>query len=235
MIECFERASNPELPADDRRRLLNFIVVGGGPTSIEFAGELNQFIKEDVKRWYPELYLEARVKIIEVGKSLMSTYALDIQDYVREKFLKDNIEIITELSVKDIRRNEKNQTLVELSNGQVEAFGFMVWSTGVKSLDFIKELKLPHDKTGRILTNSKLQVLDNPNIYAIGDCGIIENKPYPPIAQVADQQAGYLAKKVFNKKLMSAENCPDFHYLHRGSMAYIGRERAVVDTRNAFT
>ena len=117
MIECFERASNPELPADDRRRLLNFIVVGGGPTSIEFAGELNQFIKEDVKRWYPELYLEARVKIIEVGKSLMSTYALDIQDYVREKFLKDNIEIITELSVKDIRRNEKNQTLVELSNG----------------------------------------------------------------------------------------------------------------------
>ena len=79
--------------------------------------ELNQFIKEDVKIWYPELYLEARVKIIEVGKSLMSTYALDIQDYVREKFLKDNIEIITELSVKDIRRNEKNQTLVELSNG----------------------------------------------------------------------------------------------------------------------
>ena len=61
--------------------------------------------------------MEARVKIIEVGKSLMSTYALDIQDYVREKFLKDNIEIITELSVKYIRRNEKNQTLVELSNG----------------------------------------------------------------------------------------------------------------------
>lgn len=63
----------------------------------------------------------------------------------------------------------------------------MVWSTGVKSLDFIKDLKLPHEQTGRILTNSKLQVLDNPSIYAIGDCALMEDKPYPPIAQVADQ------------------------------------------------
>ena len=69
----------------------------------------------------------------------------------------------------------------------------------------------------------------------MGDCALIENKPYPPIAQVADQQAGYLAKKVFNKKIMEQESCPDFHYMHKGSMAQIGRERAVVDTRNAFS
>lgn len=103
LMECYERASNPYLGADERRRLLTFMIVGGGPTSVEFAGELNQFIKEDVKRWYPDLYEETRVKIIEVGKELLGTFSSDIQDYVRKKFLKDNIEIITELSVKEIR------------------------------------------------------------------------------------------------------------------------------------
>lgn len=77
----------------------------------------------------------------------------------------------------------------------------MVWSTGVASLDFIKTLELPHDPTGRILTNGKLQVEGNPSVYSIGDCAVIENQFYPPIAQVADQQAGFLAKKVFNKGL----------------------------------
>ena len=69
LMECFERASNPFLPGDERRRLLTFIVVGGGPTSVEFAGELNQFIKEDVKKWYPELYLESDRKSTRLNSS----------------------------------------------------------------------------------------------------------------------------------------------------------------------
>ena len=79
LIKCFEMASNPMLSADERKRLLTFVVVGGGPTCVEFAGELNQFIKEDVKRWFPELYLESKVKIIEVGRDLMSSFGKDIQ------------------------------------------------------------------------------------------------------------------------------------------------------------
>ena len=78
LIECFERASNPDLSSDERKRLLTFVVVGGGPTSVEFAGELNDFIKKDMKKWYPELYLESKVKIIEVGKALLSTFGKDI-------------------------------------------------------------------------------------------------------------------------------------------------------------
>jgi len=78
LIECFERASNPDLTSDERKRLLTFVIVGGGPTSVEFAGELNDFIKKDMKKWYPELYMESKVKIIEVGKALLSTFGKDI-------------------------------------------------------------------------------------------------------------------------------------------------------------
>lgn len=106
--------------------------------------------------------------------------------------------------------------MVELTNGQVDAFGLMVWSTGVASLDFIKGLDLPHNNQGRILTDRKLQVLNHPGIYSIGDCAVIEDLVYPTIAQVANQQAGYLAK-VFNKKTF--DSCKDFKYMHLGSMS----------------
>lgn len=234
LMECFERAANPFLPADERRRLLTFIVVGGGPTSVEFAGELNQFIKEDVKKWYPELYLQSRIKIVEVGKELLSSFSLDIQDYVRNKFLKDKMEIVTEVSVKNIARNDRNQTLVELSNGQVEPYGLMVWSTGVESIPFVKNLDLEQDVNGRIYIDDRLQVRDHPDVYAMGDCAIIEDKPYPPVAQVANQQATYLGKQ-FNKchkKMAKLETCAPFKYTHRGQMASIGKNKSVVDTRN---
>ena len=58
----------------------------------------------------------------------------------------------------------------------------MVWSTGVASLDFIKELELPHNNQGRIITDGKLQVLNQPDVYSIGDCAVIENLTYPTIA-----------------------------------------------------
>ena len=67
---------------------------------------MSDFIRKDMKKWYPELYLESRVKIVEVGKELLSTFGKDIQKYVRKHFLKNNVEVITELGVKEVRRNE---------------------------------------------------------------------------------------------------------------------------------
>ena len=63
-------------------------------------------ILKDMKKWFPELYLEAKVKIVEVGKELLSTFGKDIQKYVRRHMLKNNVEVITELGVKEVRRNE---------------------------------------------------------------------------------------------------------------------------------
>lgn len=95
-----------------------------------------------------------------------------------------------------------------------------MWSTGVETLPFVKKLDIPKDeRTGRILTDNKLRVKGYKDVYSIGDCAIIEDKFYPPIAQVADQQADYLAKTVFNGSIVNDEEAPNFRYLHKGSMA----------------
>lgn len=107
----------------------------------------------------------------------------------------------------------------------------MVWSTGVEPLPFIKELDVPHDQTGRILIDPKLNVPNCPGVYSMGDCAVSESKFLPPVAQVADQQADYLAKKIFNEDLMNDKSSPNFRYLHKGSMAQLGSGQAVMDMR----
>lgn len=108
MIDCFERAANPDLPLDEKKRLLNFMIVGGGPTCIEFAGELDEFIKQDVKKWYPELINLSNVSIIEIAPKVMPSYSTDIQNYVEDEFKKKDIKIMNGTSVKEIRRNDKD-------------------------------------------------------------------------------------------------------------------------------
>ena len=74
IIECFERASNNNISEAERSRLLTFLVVGGGPTSIEFASELHDFLTVDVSRWYPELTNRTSVIVVEAGKHLLGIY-----------------------------------------------------------------------------------------------------------------------------------------------------------------
>ena len=139
MLDCFERAANPDLALEEKKRLLNFIIVGGSSTGIEikFVSELDDFIKVDVKRWYPELVDLSTVSLIDSWNKIMLFYSSDIQNHVEDEFKKKDIRIINKTYVKGIRRNSKNETEVELSNGEVQKYGMMVWSTGDKPLSFI--------------------------------------------------------------------------------------------------
>ena len=74
LIECFERASSPELTSTEREKLLHFLVIGGGPTSVEFAAELYDFLVEDVKRWYADLFHLVRVSLVEASPHILNTF-----------------------------------------------------------------------------------------------------------------------------------------------------------------
>ena len=76
IIECFERASNNNISEAERSRLLTFLVVGGGPTSIEFASELHDFLTVDVSRWYPEHINRTSVIVVEAGKHLLGIFTI---------------------------------------------------------------------------------------------------------------------------------------------------------------
>lgn len=72
MIDCFERASLPNVSEEEKRRILHFVVVGGGPAGVEFAGELQDFVAKDVKRLYPEVYKHAKITLIEATDHILN-------------------------------------------------------------------------------------------------------------------------------------------------------------------
>jgi len=215
--ECFERASSPYLSEDERKRLLTFIIVGGGPTSVEFAGELHEFCAKDVRRWYPDLADHVSIKIVEPSAELLGNFSTDLKKYVMDRFSKYNFDIMTGVACKEIERYEGHKTRAVFTNGDTAPFGMMVWSTGVKSLDFVRNMNLPHSDQQRLITDDKLKVLGTENVYAMGDCAVIQDNALPPVAQVANQQAVYLSAQ-FNKGAigLAKSALPSFEYRHKG-------------------
>jgi len=218
IIECFERASSPSVSEAERRRLLTFVVVGGGPTSIEFTSELYDFLTRDVSLWYPDLATSHSVTLVEAGKHLLGSFDETLSNYVERKFKRRHIRLLTGESVRKVRGNS-----VELSSGTVLNFGVCVWSTGNSPLDFIKQLGLEMSRQGRILVGPSLKVSGREDVYALGDCAEDRHQPLGMLAQVANQQGKHLANSLNSNKETG------FKYQFLGSMAQLGTWDAVVD------
>jgi len=221
IIECFERASSPFLTQDEKKRLLTFVIVGGGPTSIEFSSELDDFLKRDVCRWYHDLSSSYEVIVIEPGKHLLGSFDSSLSDYVEKTLQKRNVNMMTGQTVKEV----KDESVV-LGSGHEIPFGICVWSTGNAALDFVKQSGLSLSSDNRILVDSKLRVVNKDSVYSIGDCAVSDCQPLASLAQVANQQGAYLAS-VFNRG--SEGELKDFEYVFLGSMAQLGLFKAVVD------
>eukprot|EP01061_Rhynchopus_euleeides_P010999 TRINITY_DN20573_c0_g1_i1.p1 TRINITY_DN20573_c0_g1~~TRINITY_DN20573_c0_g1_i1.p1 ORF type:complete len:516 (+),score=199.13 TRINITY_DN20573_c0_g1_i1:65-1612(+) len=233
ILECFERAAIPSATEDEKKQLLSFVVVGGGPTSCEFVGELYDFIVEDCSRWFPDLKTYASVTLVEAGPQILSSFDKKLGGYVLARFNKRSINVKTGVAVKSL-----DGTRAVLSDGSFMPFGLMVWSAGLQPVKFVSALDFEKGPTGRILTDTNLRVKGEADIFAFGDCAVIETQPLPPIAQAALQQAKYLAG-VFNKAPAGKAPVldpsdggtppPPFSYLSLGSMAMLGGWRAVAD------
>lgn len=243
LLECFERASSPAVVDDSKRReLLTFMVVGGGPTSVEFAAELYDFLEKDVSRWYPDLYPLAKVKIIEASGHILSSFNASLVSYVEKLFKSRNIEVLTGTVVQKIKDN-----VAYLSDKSEVKFGMMVWSTGIKQVPLIEELPdtvVSKHSRGRLKVDQCLRLLapspssayvGNGNVFAMGDCAGDSNKPLPALAQVAAQQGIYVAKLLNDHGLAKATkttetSLPPFKYQHFGSLASVGDWKGVFDS-----
>ncbi|CAF3695719.1 unnamed protein product [Rotaria socialis] len=240
LMELFERASNRFISEEERKALTTFVIVGGGPTSIEFSGELHDFIIEDVAKWFPDV--KTRVIVVESTDHILGSFDSKLTDYAMG-ILKSRSEITlkTNTHVKHVGPNE-----VSLSNGEVIQCGITVWSTGLSpskltsSLQFLKE-----ERSGRIYTNDHLQVLCDDkttvtNMFALGDCATPMDHSLPATAQVAVQQAKYLAQRL-NKKDFHLKDPKDirnddyskFNFNNAGMLAYLGGYGGVADLKKA--
>lgn len=122
LIEVFERASSDYCEPAERQRLLTFVIVGAGPTSVEFAAELYDFLQQDVVRLFPELAKLARVVMVEAGSRVLGSFSNNLSDYVKKLYEARHITLILNKSVKRVHQHH-----LELSDGEEIRFGLCVW------------------------------------------------------------------------------------------------------------
>jgi NADH dehydrogenase FAD-containing subunit len=227
IIMCFEEASAPYCPKEDRERLLSFAVVGGGPTSVEFAAELHDFIISDVRRFFPNINIdEIKINLIEASEHILGTFDNTLSSYTEKHFQRQKINLLLKSRVKEVKPGE-----LHLVDGRVIPFGLCVWSTGnapnelIRSLNWHKE-----DRSGRLLVDNRLRVLEKSNIFAIGDCAVIKEVQLPQTAQCAQQEGKYLVG-LFKQlqKGNTIENIKPFIYYNQGMLAYIGENKALAN------
>lgn len=225
IIECFERAAKPNRPEADLHQLLNFVVVGGGPTGVEFAAEVHDFIVQDLARWYPDLVPYTKITLLEAKGDILTSFDASLSKYAQSHFTRAKINLRTNCMVSEV-----GDEYVKLKDGETIPCGLVVWSTGIAATEFTESLDLPKGPLNRFLTDHTFLVQGTDNIYAIGDCSRMVDQDLPPTAQVAQQQGKHLAKYL-NKKVRGKKAKP-FEYRHMGMMAYIGDRRALADLKN---
>lgn len=239
IIDCFERANTPGLDETERKRLLHFVVVGGGPTGVEFAAEMHDFLVEDLSKTFRQLSKDVRITLLEATDHILSSFDGTLGAYAAKHFRRQHIDLRIGSIVTRVEPSK-----VYLKDGTVIPFGLLVWSTGIGPTNFVRSLLFPKDRTGRILTDDYFRVQARQTrptmsfgradggqgssiIYALGDCAVIAEKNLPATAQVAQQQGKYLARQ-FNR-MAKGKTAEPFRYKNLGMLAYIGGNRALAD------
>ena len=205
---------------------VTFVVVGGGFSGVETAGELNEFIRESVKKYYRNISQDSvKVVLVASGEKILPEIG-NLGEYAKDALQKAGVTIYTNTKLKDIKKN----TAV-LSTGEEISCDLLVWAGGNKVDDVILNLSADHDdRSGRLIVDSKLRLENHPEVFAMGDCAYVTDSrsgnPYPPTAQHAIRQANTVGTNVASS-VDGIRNLSDFVYDTKGSMAKIGKRDGV--------
>ncbi|KAI5465613.1 pyridine nucleotide-disulfide oxidoreductase-domain-containing protein [Mariannaea sp. PMI_226] len=251
VLQAFEKAAIPTMSDADRKKLLHFAVVGGGPTGIEFAAELHDLIHEDLFKMYPKLMEHVAITVYDIAPKVLPMFDQSLATYATDMFHRKGIRVKTEHHLQRIRREGDFLMLSIKEEPEEVGAGVVVWSTGLMQNPLVGSLlgrdiegvgRIAQDaKSGGIMTDSHLRVQvrspdgggDNtttttlPDVFAIGDCAVIQGNALPATAQVASQQAVYLGKRLNSGTATEGGTTAPFKFRNWGTMAYLGGWRAI--------
>lgn len=223
VLLAFE-AAEAERDPSAQRRLLTFVIIGGGPTGVELAGALaeiaRQTLREDFRHIHPE---SARIVLVEGGPDVLGTFPPKLRDAARRSLLKLGVEVRTGAIVTAIDDDGVMAGAERISAQTI------LWAAGVAASPLAASLGVPLDRAGRVAAEPTLNVPGHPDIFVAGDiCAFMQDgRPLPGVAQVAKQQGGHAARNVL--RAIRGQALQPFRYVNYGNVATIGRGSAVVD------
>ena len=201
-------------------------VIGGGPTGVEMAGAIAELIRGPLKSDQAQVAKNINITLIEAGPRLLPPFAPSLSARTKKDLEKLGVKVLLNTAVKELAHRK-----IFLKDGTSLQSEVTIWAAGVKGADAMKDLNLPIE-ANRVAVEPTMQVKNYPNLWALGDIAGAKGKDgaaLPMVAPVAIQQGKFIAKQI--KRISQNKKLEHFKYLDKGSMATIGRNKAVVQVR----
>lgn len=226
IIEALELAEK-ETNADLIKKYLTFVIVGGGPTGVELAGAIAEIAKEtmtkDYKNFRPE---DTKVILIEAANRILPSFDKQLSEQAKEDLLQMGVEVKLNTKVENVTEDG-----VYTNNGFISA-KTIIWAAGNQASPLLRSLKAELDRAGRVIVNQDCSIPNHPEIFVIGDAAHFEDEDgnvLPGVAQVAIQQGKFVAEII--RQEIPYDKRPKFKYNDKGTMATIGKAKAVAEIK----
>jgi NADH dehydrogenase len=208
-----------------QRRLLTFVLIGGGPTGVEMAGALGEIAGQALRSEFDAVDPAiARIILIEAGPSILPAFPEDLRESARRALLRLGIDVRVGKAVTKVEEGA-----VWLGDERIEAHTIL-WAAGVQAAPLSRDLGPGLDRAGRVIVEPDLSVPGHPDVFVAGDLATFTHqtgKPLPGVAQVAKQAGKHAAANV--ARLIAGKTTTPFRYADPGNMATIGRNAAIAD------
>ena len=226
ILEAFEQA---ELARDEseRRRLLTFVIVGGGPTGVEMAGAIAEVARQTLARDFRQIDPRtSRIVLVEAGPRILPAFSEQHSAYARDTLTAMGVDVMTSTPVMGCDARG-----VDLKDGRIDA-ATVVWAAGVVASPAASWLAAEHDNAGRVTVRPDLSLPGDNNIFVIGDTASVRagGVAVPGLAPAAKQMGHYVGRLIAER--IAGRSVPPFRYRNMGVLATIGRRAAVVEFRS---
>jgi NADH:ubiquinone reductase (H+-translocating) len=220
-------AAEKELDADKRKKYLTFVVIGGGPTGVELAGAIAEIAKKTMIKDYKNFRADdTKVILVEALPRILTSYTTDLSQKAKEDLEQMGVDVRLNTKVTDVNENgvQLGDTFIESKN--------VIWAAGNLASPLLKTLDIELDRACRAVVEDDCSIPGYPNIFVIGDAALMKDEKgeiLPGVAPVAMQQGKFVGKLIVNDDKNGSRK--EFVYVDKGSMATIGKAKAVAMIR----